>query len=143
MDHGLKQINYGTVIGNIFNRDTRQTLGAHQSTTIGGFFFHTRGSFTGDRWRQLTPLVKIMTRTTIAQSNLSVSPAVVNPSFSVMSTRAGESVATSASAKQEPDHCAAMIATKNTDIDYHTVPPPEYQAGGASKREDLRFSKSN
>ena len=62
----------------------------------------TRGSFTRDRWTPLTLLVNIMTHTTSAQSNLSVSSVVVNPLFSSMSKRAGESCAASASAKQEP-----------------------------------------
>ena len=32
--------------------DTRQTYCTHQSTTIGGGFLDTKGSFTGDRWTQ-------------------------------------------------------------------------------------------
>ena len=48
---------------------------------------------------------------------------------------------TSTSAKQKPVHCSAMIAREiddeNADMDYHAVPPPEYQAGGDSKRENL------
>ena len=75
-------------------------------------------------------------------SNLSVSSAVLNPLFCSMSKRAGESFATSASAKQKPVHCSAMIATKisdkNVDRDYHAVPPPEYQAGGDSKRASVK-----
>ena len=42
----------------------------------------TKGSFTGDTWTQLTLLANIMTHTTLTQSNLSVSSAVVNPLFS-------------------------------------------------------------
>ena len=66
----------------------------------------------------------------------------MNPVFSNMSKRAGESFATSASAKQKPVHCSAMIARKMFDKNatwtiYHAVPPPEYQAGGVSKRENL------
>ena len=57
-----------------------------------------------------------------------------------MSKLAGESFAAPASAKQQPVHCAAMIARKfndkNADMDYHTVPPPDYRAGGDSERED-------
>ena len=82
-----------------------------------------------------------MTRTTFTQSNLSVSSAVVNPSISNMSKRAGESFAASARAKQKPVHCTSMIARKlndkNADMDYHAVPPPDYKAGGNSKREDV------
>ena len=55
--------------------------------------------------------------------------------------RAGEYFATSASAKQKPVHCSRLIARKisdkNTDIDYHAVPPPEYLAGSGSKWENL------
>ena len=85
--------------------------------------------------------MSIMTRTTCTQSNLSVSSAVVNPLFSCMSKRDGESFATSASTKQKPVHYSALTATKirdkNADMDYHAVPPPEYQVGGDSQREDL------
>ena len=81
-----------------------------------------------------------MTHTTFAQSNLSVSSAVVNPSFFSMSKRAWESFATLATAKQEAVHCAAMMAGKFNDKDadkhYHAVPPPEHRAGGDSERED-------
>ena len=42
----------------------------------------TKGSFTGDRWTQLTLQVNIMTHTTFTQINLSVSSAVVNPFIS-------------------------------------------------------------
>ena len=98
----------------------------------------TEGSFTGDR---RTLLVNIMTHTTVTQSNLSVSSAVVNPPFSSMSKRAGESFAASASAAQKPAHCAAMIARKtndtNADMDFHAVPPPVDKAGGDSKRAEL------
>ena len=77
--------------------------------------------------------------TTLIQSNLSVSSAVVNLSFSSKSERARESFATWASAKQWPVHCSAMIARKisdqNADMDYHAALPPEYQAWGHSKRE--------
>ena len=48
---------------------------------------------------------------------------------------------TSTSAKQKPVHCSAMIAREiddeSADMDNHAVPPPEYQAGGDSKRENL------
>ena len=101
----------------------------------------TKGSFTRDGWTQLTSLVNIMTHTTFAQSNLSVSSAFVNPPFSSVSKRAGESFAASASAKQKLVHCTAMIARKlnheNADMDYQAVPPPSYKPGGDSKREEL------
>ena len=46
-----------------------------------------------------------------------------------MSKLAGESFAAPASAKQQPVHCAAMIARKfndkNADTDYHAVPPAQ------------------
>ena len=80
-----------------------------------------------------------MTHTTFAQSNVSVSSAVVNPFFSSMSKRAGESFAISACAKQKPVHYGAMLAktiNKNADTDCHAVPPPEYTAGGDSEREE-------
>ena len=84
---------------------------------------------------------KILTHTTFTQSNLSVSSAVVNPLFSNISKRARESFAASASAKQKPVHCAAMIARmtneKNAGLDYHAVPPPGYKARGDSEREEL------
>ena len=48
---------------------------------------------------------------------------------------------TSTGAKQKQIHCSAMkareIDDENADMDYHAVPPPEYQAGGDSKRENL------
>ena len=75
------------------------------------------------------------------QSNLSVSSAIVKPLISSMSKRAGVSFSASASAKQKPTHCTAMIARKvndkNADMGYHAVPPPCYKAGGDSKREEL------
>ena len=90
-DHGLKQINQFKVIGNIVARDIYKKCGTHQSTTTGGGNLNTKGSFTGDRWTQLIVLVNIMTHTTFTQSNLLASSAVVNPSFSSMIRRAGES----------------------------------------------------
>ena len=58
-----------------------------------------------------------------------------------MSKRAGESFVASASAEQKPVHCTAMIARtigdKKSDMDYHAVPPPDYIAGGDSKRQEL------
>ena len=50
-------------------------------------------------------------------SSSAVSCAVVKPSFSSMSERAGESFAASASAKQKPVHCSAMIASNISDMD--------------------------
>ena len=71
---------------------------------------HTKkGSFTGDRWTQLTQLLNIMTRTTFTQCNLSVSSTVVIL-FYKLSTRAGDSVAASASVKQKPVRCTGLIA---------------------------------
>ena len=53
---------------------------------------------------------------TFLQSNLSGSSAFVNSFiFSTMSKNAGESFATSASAKQKPVHCAAMILRNIND----------------------------
>ena len=46
--------NHGKVIGNISAGDTHKTCGNHQSATIGSGDLHTKGSFTGDRWTQLT-----------------------------------------------------------------------------------------
>ena len=133
-DHGTKQINRGKVIGNTMAGDIRKTCGTHQNTTTGDGYFNTRGSFAEDRWTQLTLLVNIMTHTTFPQSTWSFSSAVLNPLFSSMSKRAGESFATSASAKQKPIHCSGLIARKtddkNTDMDYHAVSPPKHQAGG-------------
>ena len=58
-----------------------------------------------------------------------------------MSKRAGESFAASASVKQKPFHCTAMIVRKsndkNADKDCHAVPPPDYKAEGGSEREEL------
>ena len=58
-----------------------------------------------------------------------------------MNNRAAESFATSASAKQKPTHCTAMITRKlddmNADMDCCAVPPPGYKAGGDFKREEL------
>ena len=57
---------------------------------LGSGYLDTKGSFTGDRRTQLTPLVNIMTHTTFTQRNLSLSSAVVNPVFCIMNKRAGE-----------------------------------------------------
>ena len=82
-----------------------------------------------------------MTNTTFIQSDVSVSPAIANPSFSSMSKRAGEFVAASASAKQKPVHYTAIIARKlndkSADMDCHAVPAPDCKAGGDSMREEL------
>ena len=113
-NHCLKQIIHDKVIGNILAWDIHKTCGTQQSTTIGGGYFST----TRIRWAELTILVNIMTRNTFTRSNLSVCSAVVNPSFSSMSKRAGESFAASASSKQKPVHCTAMIARKlNADME--------------------------
>ena len=108
----------------------------HQSTTVGGGCLNSKGSFTGDRWTQLTLLDS---HHFVSKQSVSFF-AVVNPSFPSMSERAGEFFAASASAQQKPVHCAAMIARKihdkNADMDYHAVTPPEYRAGGDSKREE-------
>ena len=53
----------------------------HINTTLQVADILTKGSFTGDRWTQLTLLVKSMTRTTFTPSNSSMSAAVVNPSL--------------------------------------------------------------
>ena len=49
--------------------------------------------------------------------------------------------APSATAKRKPVHCSAMIARrfndKNADMDFYAVSPPDYEAGGDSKREEL------
>ena len=104
------------------------------------------GSLTGDRWTQLTLLDNIMTHTTVTQRNSTVSSAIVNPLFSTMSKRAGEYFASSVSGKNKQFHCSAMIARKTcdekVDTDYHALLPPEYQAGGDSKREHLRQQDS-
>ena len=96
----------------------------------------TKREFTRDRWTKLTLLVNTTTHTTLVQSNLSVSSAIINPLFFSMSKRARDSPAASASAKQKPVHCAAMIARKsndnNADENYHAAPPTENQAGGDS-----------
>ena len=43
---------------------------------------------------------------------------------------------------KKPVHCTAMIARrlkdKNAHMDCHAAPPPDYKAGGDSKREELR-----
>ena len=53
-DHVLKQINHGKVIGNTMAGVIHKTCVTHQSTTTGGGYIDTEGSFTGDRWTQLT-----------------------------------------------------------------------------------------
>ena len=70
-----------------------------------------------------------MTHTTSTRKQtVSVSFAVVNPSFSRMGERGGEFLATSASAKQEPVHCPGLIARqifdKDVDTEDHAVHPP-------------------
>ena len=127
-DHGIKK--------NQSWQDRRQHLwpgtfarlvGPIRVPQLGSGYLDTKGSFTGDRRTQLTPWVNIMTHTTFTQINLTI-----------MSKRAGESSATSASAKQTPVHCSARkISDKNADMDCHTAHPPEHQAGGDSKREEL------
>ena len=79
--NGIKQVNHGKVIGNIVAGDIHKTNGPHRSTTLGDGYLNTQGSFTRDRWTQLTLLMNIMTHTTFTESNLSVSSAVVNPSL--------------------------------------------------------------
>ena len=109
------------------------------ATTIGGGYFDT--GIIRRKQIQVTLLVNVMTHTTLTQSNLSVSSAVVKPSFSGGSKLARESFATLASAKQKTVHCSGLLARKisdkNADMDHHAVPPPEYQAGGDSRRENL------
>ena len=73
-------------------------------------FADTRGSLTRDRWTQLTVLVNER-HTTLTQSNLSVSSAVVNLEFSSMRKRAREALAASASkAQQRLVHGTALFA---------------------------------
>ena len=90
-----------------------------------------------------------MVQNTLPQSNLSVSIAVVNPSFSSVSKRAGESFATSAGAKQKPVHCTAMIAKrindKDADMDNHAVHPPEYPVAteDPSSEKKVHFHPKN
>ena len=97
-------------------------------------------SFTRDRCAKLTLLVSITTHSTFTQSNLSVSSAVMNL-FSSMSRRVEESFAASAGkrdAKASSLHCNDLrgkLPTKDADRDYH-VPPPDYIAGGDSKRDE-------
>ena len=101
----------------------------------------TIGSVTGDRWTQQKLLVNITTHTTFTQSNLSVSSAVVNPSFSGRSKLEGASFAASGSATQKPVHCTGLLARKisdkNADMNHDAVPPPECQAGGDTRRDNL------
>ena len=58
-----------------------------------------------------------------------------------MNKSAGESFAASVNAKHKPVHGSGRItrkvSDKNADMDYHAVAPPEYRAGGDSKRENL------
>ena len=135
-DHGPKKINHGKVIDNILAGVIHKTCGTHQNTTIGGGHHCTEGSFTRDRWTQLTLLAH-----TITQNNLSVSSAVVNPLFYGRSKHVGESCARSASAKQKPAHCSGRLARKvsdkNADMDHHAALPPTCQAGGDSRRGNL------
>ena len=102
-----------SVIGNVLAGGIRKTCGTHQNTTIGGRYFDSVGSFTGDRWTQLTLLVNIMTHTAFTHSDLSVSSAVVNPLFSGRSILARESFATSASAKQKASSFLRTACEKN------------------------------
>ena len=106
----------------------------------------TKASFTRDRWTQLTLLVNIMTHTTLTKSNLSISSAVVNPSFSSMSKRARDCFRNigkreSKASSLHSDVCV-KISEKNANVVCHAVLPPEYQAGGDSKREDLCWPDS-
>ena len=106
----------------------------------------TKASFTRDRWTQLTLLVNIMNHTTLTKSNLSISSGVVNPSFSSMSKRARDCFRNigkreSKASSLHSDVCV-NISEKNANVGCHAVLPPEYQAGGDSKREDLCWPDS-
>ena len=66
----------------------------------------------------------------------------VLPSYKGIIHRRQTDTATSGSSKKKKSvQCAAMIARKfrckNAHVDCHAVSPPEYQAGGDSKREDV------
>ena len=105
---------------------------------IGGGNLNTEGSLTGDRWAQLTPLVTIVSRTTLTQNYLSVSSAVVNRLFSSMSKRVGEYFVIGwreAEANSSLWTACGKISDRKAAMDYHAVPPPEYRAGDESKRE--------
>ena len=106
-DHGLKQINHGKVVGYILD---------------GSEYHNWRWLLTNKRithWRQIETTVTIGEHHDphhISQSNLSVFSAVVNPVLSSMSTRVGESFATSASAKQKQAHCLGLSRSTSTRI---------------------------
>ena len=137
-DHGLKQVSHGKVIANVMAGDLCISCGSHQKTTTGdGGHPHKRIIHS---WTQLTLLVNIMARTPLTQSNLSVSSAVVNLLFSSTSKR-GPRIFRYIVQREKPVHLSGLtarrIGDKNADMDYHAVLPREYQAGGASMREEL------
>ena len=76
------------------------------------------------RVRPLAVAQKI-THTTFSTSNLGVSSAVVNLSFSSINKRAGECFTASASAKQKPVQCTTVIASKlnhkDADMNCHAA----------------------
>ena len=106
----------------------------------------TTGSFTGERWTKMTVLVNIVTHTTFVEKKC-VSFFCCCESFIFQHVQsAAELFAASASAKQMPVLCTTTIARgtndKHADMDYHAVPPPDYKAGGDSKREGQRQQDS-
>ena len=139
-DHGLKHINHGNVSGNVGWRNSQDSWGQskyhswHRATLT--LKDHSREMDTTDTTGEHHDSHRTFS-TQICQFLLQLWIFL----FSSMIRRAGESFATSACAKQKPVHCAAMLVRtlidKHADIDYHAVPPPEYQAGGDSKRDNL------
>ena len=99
-----------------------------------------KGSFTRDRWTQLTLLVNNTTHTTL-KATCQHSVSSVNPLFSSVSKRARESFAASEKRKKKPVHSTSVIVRKlndkGADMDCQAVLPPDYEPEGDSKREEL------
>ena len=133
-DPGLKKINHGKVLDKILVGDIHKICGTHH------------------QWRWLPQYQRIIhrrkmdTTDTLGEHhdphNIYSKQFVsflccCEPLFFSMSTRAQEYFATSAGSKQKVSSLLRTHCEKNADMDYRAVPPPEYQAGGDSKREDL------
>ena len=133
-NHGrMDLINHDKVIGNIMGGDIPKTCGTHQSTTIGGGYLTSKDAFTRDRWTQLTTGQHHDAHHIYSKQFVSLIFDCESLIFQHEQTCRRPFLAASASAKQKPVHCTAMIRGMN----YHAIPAPDYEGGGPSKREEL------
>ena len=135
-DHGIKKFIMTKSMAIFWAGDIHQTCGTRQSTTIGGGYLYTKGII---HWRQM------VTTDTFRQHHdtkfVSQCFLQMGVLFQHEGKRAGESVTTSASAKQKSVHHLELISRtlcdKNADMDLHAVLPPEYRAGSDLLREEV------